>query len=176
MRAAAAVAARALHGLGLALWLGGLIAIGALVAPTAFHVLRAARALAGQPAVQTALAGGVVGGSLRVFNVVSLIYAVLMLLGNGLLLGVERPRPAARRATIALLVLVAVLLGSLLYLSHVLFPAMDAAQAAGRMVQFDVMHHTYEDISWAQMMGLLVAVLLTAVRDTVRIASGASGQ
>ena len=32
-------AARWLHRVALALWLGGLIAIGALVAPTAFHIL-----------------------------------------------------------------------------------------------------------------------------------------
>ena len=39
MKTAAVLTLRWLHRVALSLWLGGLIAIGALVAPTAFHVL-----------------------------------------------------------------------------------------------------------------------------------------
>jgi len=55
---------RAGHTVALGLWLGGLVAIGALVAPTAFHLTRSLPALAGSASLQNAIAGGVVGGSL----------------------------------------------------------------------------------------------------------------
>ncbi|MGI4787303.1 MAG: DUF4149 domain-containing protein, partial [Janthinobacterium lividum] len=70
----------------LALWLGGLVAIGALVAPTAFHVARAAPVLAGNLAAQNQLAGAVVGGSLRLFNFLCLGCAAVLLAANALLL------------------------------------------------------------------------------------------
>ena len=77
-----AALARALHLLALALWLGGLVAIGALVAPTAFHAARTAPALAGNVPAQNALAGAVVGGSLRVFSFLTFACAGVLLLSN----------------------------------------------------------------------------------------------
>ncbi len=158
------ITARVLHGLALALWLGGLVAIGALVAPTAFHAARSAPLLAGSPAAQNTLAGAVVGGSLRLFNFLTLGCAAMLLVSNLLLL----PK-TSRRWTSACLAVTAVLLLSTLSLAFGLTPAMDHAQASGDLASFDKMHHSYEQISTLfQMPLLLLLTLFTALRDTVR--------
>ena len=152
---------RALHLLALALWLGGLVAIGALVAPTAFHAARTAPALAGSLPAQNALAGAVVGGSLRLFNFLTLACAAVMLTVNLLL-------SAPRRWTGACLGVTLVLLASTLFLAFGLTPAMDRAQAAGRMTDFDRMHHGYEQVSTLfQLPLLLLLTMLTVLRDSV---------
>lgn len=152
---------RTLNSLALALWLGGLVAIGALVAPTAFHAVRAAPPLAGNVLGQNALAGAVVGGSLRLFNFLSLGCAGVMLVVNLLL------PPASRRWTEACLVTTLILMASVLYLAFGLTPAMDLAQAQGRMADFDRMHHGYEQVSTLlQLPLLLLLTLLTALRDS----------
>lgn len=153
---------RALHLLALALWLGGLVAIGALVAPTAFHAVRSAPALAGNVPQQNALAGAVVGGSLRLFNFLSLACAGALLAANLSLLF-----SASRRWTGACLVTTLALLASVLYLASGLTPAMDLAQAQGRMADFDRMHHGYERLSTLfQLPLLLLLTVFTALRDT----------
>jgi hypothetical protein len=153
---------RALHLLALALWLGGLVAIGALVAPTAFHATRTAPALAGNLPQQNALAGAVVGGSLRLFNKLDFACAAVLLAANLLLL----PH-TSRRWTGACLGITLVLLASTLYLVFGLTPAMDAAQAHGAMTAFDQMHHRYEQLSTLfQMPLLLLLILFTAFRDS----------
>ncbi len=158
------VSARALHLLALALWLGGLVAIGALVAPTAFHATRTATALAGNLPEQNALAGAVVGGSLRLFNILCLVSAAVLLTANFVLL-----TAADRRWTGACLGITLLLLLSALYLTLVLTPALDAAQARGDMAGFDRMHHGYEQISTLfQFPLLLLLTLFTALRDTQR--------
>ena len=161
------ILARCLHTTALALWLGGLVAIGALVAPVAFQTVHINPALASNPAAQAALAGGIVGGSLRRFNVVCLGCGGLLLLADGLLLaraGLGR-RPRVWTA-LALLVTLA-LCASALYLSLDLFPALDAAQGQGNMPLFDSLHAGYERISTTlQFPLLLVLALLSALRDT----------
>ena len=158
------VLARTLHLLALALWLGGLVAIGALVAPTAFHATRTAPALAGNLPQQNALAGAVVGGSLRLFNTLAFACAAALLAANLLLLP-----SASRRWTGACLGTTLVLLASTLYLALGLTPALDLAQAQGRMTAFDQMHREYEQLSTLfQLPLLLLLTLLTALRGTVR--------
>jgi len=153
---------RTLHLLALALWLGGLVAIGALVAPTAFHAARTAPALAGHLPQQNALAGAVVGGSLRLFNFLTLACAAVLLAANLLLLP-----SAPRRWTGACLGTTLVLLASAVYLMFGLTPAMDLAQAQGRMADFDRMHHWYEHVSTLlQMPLLLLLTVFTALRDS----------
>lgn len=153
--------ARVLHLLALALWLGGLVAIGALVAPTAFHAARTASALAGSVQEQNALAGAVVGGSLRVFNLLTFACAGVLLASNCVLLA------ASRRWAGACLVTTAALLLSALFLAFGLTPAMDAAQAHGQMAAFDRMHRSYEQLSTLfQMPLLLLLILLTVLRDS----------
>jgi len=155
---------RTLHLLALALWLGGLVAIGALVAPTAFHVTRSAPSLAGNLFQQNALAGAVVGGSLRLFNFVAFGCAAALLAANLLLLP-----SAPRRWTGACLGTTVVLLASALSLAYGLTPAMDLAQAQGRMADFDRMHHLYEQLSTLfQMPLLLLLTVFTALRDSER--------
>ena len=157
------VFARWLHAVALALWLGGLVAVGALVAPTAFGVARAHPALAGDPAAQNAVAGGVVGGSLRGFNVVCYASGLALLLSDALLLR----RGAGRRWAAAGLIVTALLLGSALFLGLWLTPAMDAAQARGDLATFDRLHHGYERLSsLVQLPLLLLLALFAALRDT----------
>ena len=157
------VSARTLHTLALALWLGGLIAIGALVAPTAFHVTRSAPALAGNLPLQNAVAGGIVGGSLRLFNYLTLACGIVLLLSNIML------RPVSdRRWTSACLALTALLLLSALLLTFGLTPAMDAAQSRGDFAAFDTLHHGYEQLSTlVQFPLLLLLTLFAALRDTL---------
>lgn len=157
--------ARVLHTVSLGLWLGGLLAIGALVAPTAFHLVRAQPSFAGDTALQNAVAGGIVGGSLRVFNFVCTGCGVLLLLANTLLL-----RPGASRLwTRTCLILSALLLLSALGLGFGLTPAMEAAQARGDLITFDRMHHLYEQASLRfQFPLLLLLALFSAMRDTTR--------
>lgn len=162
------VSARAFHLLALALWLGGLVAIGALVAPTAFHAARAAPALAGNLPAQNALAGAVVGGSLRLFNVLCLVSAAVLLASSFALRS-----STDRRWTGACLVLIFALLISALYLTFGLTPALDAAQARNDMAGFDKMHRDYEQISTLlQFPLLLLLTLFTALRDTPQKAPG----
>lgn len=157
------ISARALHALALALWLGGLVAIGALVAPTAFHVTRSAPILAGNLPEQNALAGAVVGGSLRLFNFVCLGCAAVLLASNLLLLA-----RTSRRWTAACLLTTLALLTSTLGLAFGLTPAMDFAQAQGHMAAFDKMHRGYEQVSTLfQMPLLLLLTVFTALRESV---------
>ena len=158
------VFARALHTLALALWLGGLVAIGALVAPTAFHAVRASAALAGSLPMQNALAGAVVGGSLRLFNFLCLGCAAGLLAANLLLLPCT-----SRRWTAACLLTTLVLLASTLYLAFDLTPAMNAAQSRGALPAFDAMHHWYEQVSTQfQLPLLLLLTVFTALREPRR--------
>ena len=153
MGAAFVCAARWLHRVALALWLGGLIAIGALVAPTAFHVIPH----------DAALAGAVVGGSLRHFNVLCLVCGVLMLLVDIGLLAARRANRLPVLWGVSLTLLLLALTG---YLGWSLFPAMDAAQAQGHMGRFDLLHHRYERLSGLELPLLLLLAAAATVRDS----------
>jgi len=156
------ILARTLHAVALSLWLGGLVAIGALVAPTAFHVTRTAPAFAGNFPLQNAVAGGVVGGSLHLFTFLCYACGILLLLANALLL-----RHASGRWAMAGMIVTGLLLCTALYLSLYLTPTMDAAQARGDLTTFDRLHHQYEQMSSVvQMPLLLLLALLGALRDT----------
>ncbi len=157
MSSALPLLARWLHTVALSLWLGGLVAIGAIVAPVAFHIVRADPALAGGIAHQNALAGGIVGGSLHVFNYVCYACGALLLLANALLL----PQ-APRRWIIACLVTSALLLASALYLGLWLTPTMDTARSLGNMTIFDRLHHQYEQLSTLLQFPLLLLLALFA--------------
>ena len=158
--------ARTLHTVALSLWLGGLIAIGALVAPTAFHLTRTLPAFAGNSALQNTVAGGVVGGSLHLFTFVCYVSGVLLLVSNGMLLRVSNCRWVIAGIITTLLLLI-----SALYLGLYLTPAMDAAQARGQMADFDQMHHQYEQVSsLLQLPLLLLLALFAGLRDTLSIA------
>jgi hypothetical protein len=164
MRSFIPVLARTLHTIALSLWLGGLVAIGALVAPTAFHVTRTAPAFTGNLTLQNAVAGGVVGGSLHLFTFVCYVCGLLLMGTNALLL-----RSANRRWAMVGMITASLLLMTALYLGFSLTPAMDAAQASGQLPAFDRMHHQYEQISsTVQLPLLLLMALFSSLRDTFR--------
>ncbi len=176
MKYALPILCRWLHSLFLALWIGGLIAIGALVAPTAFHFVRSSPALAGQISAQTALAGGIVGGSLRLFNILCYVCGALMIVTDIGLMIAEKLRGRRRLLTTASSLVTLLLLGSAFYLGLGLFPALDLAQAQNNMALFDQLHHRYESLSSAQLLPLLLIIFLTAWRDTPPQSSDAISQ
>ena len=158
------VLARWLHTVALGLWLGGLVAIGALVAPTAFHVTRTLPAFAGNAPLQNAVAGAIVGGSLHLFTNLCYVCGVLLLLSNALLLS-----HANRRWVSACFLTAAALLATALYLGLSLTPALDVAQRVGDLITFDRLHHQYESVSsLGQMPLLLLLSLFGALRDATR--------
>jgi len=152
--------ARWLHGIALSLWLGGLLAIGALVAPTAFHILRDSPLLTLPQA--NALAGQIVGGSLRFFTFLCYGCGAVLLLTNFLL-----RRQADRRRLAACAIVSALLLASALALGLWLTPIMDAARLSGDLRTFDRLHHTYELVSTrVQFPLLLLLAWLGVCRDS----------
>jgi hypothetical protein len=165
MKIVVLVSSRFLHALSLSLWLGGIIAIGAFAAPTAFHAARALPQLAGHPDLQNQFAGAVVGNTFRKFNVLCYACSVLMILADLVLLaGATGFR---RKSTLATAGLSLVLLGSALYLGLIMFPALDQAQQLHHMRLFDSLHLLYVNISYGQMAVLLVIALIVAIRDSV---------
>jgi hypothetical protein len=164
LRNALPILARWLHSIALALWLGGLLAIGAFVAPTAFWVVRNNSFFTGKPALQAQIAGGIVGGSLRPFGVLCDVCAIL-LLASAALLWPSLAR-SSRTWTALGMAITLILLCTSLYQGFSLFPTMDAAQTQGNTALFDVLHHRYETISTSVQFPLLfVLALLAALRD-----------
>jgi hypothetical protein len=96
------VALRFVSGLALALWLGGAVAIGTIVAPAAFAVLN------------TSDAASLVGETLRRFHVVTYVAGVVLVasLAVTALMG-PRPRGFAWRMAVASLMLIATLASGL---------------------------------------------------------------
>lgn len=156
--------ARWLHGVSLSLWLGGLVAVGALVAPIAFRAVRAAPALANNADAQNALAGGIVGDSLSRLNTLSLVCAVLILAANGLLLATAPSNAAARRWTIACLFVTLIGFACTVYVAAVLFPVIHATPRG--TARFDQLHVLDVRLSGLQMALLLLLALLSAARDS----------
>jgi len=160
MRPLVPIFARALHTVALSLWLGGLVAIGALVAPLTFLDLRGSSFLT--LAQANGLAGRIVGDSLFFFNIVCSICGVLLLASNFLLL----PR-TPRRPTLGALAVTSLLLLSLLFLGLYLAPAMNDARAHGDLATFDRLHHLYERVfTLVQFPLLLLLALFGAMRDS----------
>ena len=139
--------------LALSIWLGGLIAIGAFVAPIAFHAAQTTPLLAGDDTAQKTLAGSIVGGSFRVYNNAAIVCGVVLLTG-----AVRLRRLGSSGASTRLLgVSVAAALAISAWQQYRMFPAMDSAQAAGNMAQFDVLHQMYVALSQGQLAILVAA-------------------
>ncbi len=141
-----------LHTLALMLWLGGIVVIGAIVAPAVFHI-------AGLTKLQ---AGSVVGESLRRLGPVIEVGGLAMVAVQYL----ERRRYLRSRALFLMDSVRQVLtLGALLlaeYGKYVLFPALDSARAANNMASFDRFHHLYSALAMVQVWLLLGVAVLTA--------------
>ena len=163
----------------LALWLGGLVAIGAFTAPTVFGDIRSAAATSALSAAdQNALAGLLVGDTFRLFNSVCAGLTVALIFGQVFLFaflpsdtpakkrgsGSAASRPAQRDTLrgwlIAEFVIGLVLICSLYYLAIVLFPDMDEAKARGMMKAFDMMHKKYTEIAMGQAPVLMVMLAM----------------
>jgi uncharacterized membrane protein len=137
------LALRYLYVLALVVWLGGMVILGAVVAPTTFQVLQAT-----VPATGRELAGAVFGATLARFHYVAYAAGGLLLLTLAAM-RVLGPRPAhvGVRAIIA-----AVMLAVALYSGMVVLHQIDAVQVeagglpsrlpAGddRRVRFDALH------------------------------------
>ena len=137
------LALRYVYVLALVVWLGGMVMLGALVAPTTFEVLQASAGSEGRE-----LAGALFGSMLSRFHYVAYGAGALMLLTLGVM-RVLGPRPAhsGLRA-----IIVIVMLAVALYSGVVVLRQVDAVQAdagglpsrlpAGdaRRVRFDSLH------------------------------------
>ena len=152
----------------LSLWLGGLIAIGAIVAPQTFHLLRGDPSLVGQVDVQNHLAAGIIGGSFRIFNKLCEVCGFILTISTisatqfGGFAGIKRKLGVGTSFATIALTLTAV------YLDYSVFPAMDGARAVGNTADFDRLHALYVNVSNVQLLGLLAVVLGIALMFSMR--------
>jgi len=134
---------RYVYVLALVVWLGGMLILGAIVAPTTFEVLQTNAGSQGRE-----LAGAVFGAALARFHYIAYAAGTLLLLTLGAMRALG-PRPAngGLRAIIVL-----VMLGVALYSGIVVLRQIDAVQAAAgglpsrlpegdeRRARFDALH------------------------------------
>jgi uncharacterized membrane protein len=155
------LALRYVYVLALAVWLGGMAVLGAVVAPATFQILQAADPDAGR-----LLAGAAFGGILSRFHVVAYGAGALMIvaLAAMALLG-PRPRGFAVRLS---------LVGTMLALSHytgfVVLREVDAIQAEvgglpsqlaaddARRLRFDALHELSTQLMMLNLAGALALV------------------
>jgi hypothetical protein len=135
----------------LSIWLGGLLIIGAFVAPVAFHAAENAPEMAGDIAAQKALAGSIVGGSLRVYNDAAIVCGLILLSAALRLRWLGKPGRSLRLLAFS----VAAALAITILQQIRMFPAMDSAQAVGDAQQFDSLHRLYVVLSQVQLAILL---------------------
>jgi hypothetical protein len=145
--------------LALVIWLGGMVLLGALVAPTTFEVLQASEPVAGR-----ALAGDLFGAILGHFHYVAYGAGAVLLLTLAAM-AVLGPRPASYAIRSAI---IAVMLGVALYSGLVVLRRVDAIQRevgtlpsklpAGdeRRIEFDALHALSTQLMMLNMAGALV--------------------
>ena len=150
---------RYIYVLALVVWLGGMVVLGAIVAPATFQVLQSI-----EPVTGRALAGEVFGVALARFHLVAYAAGGLLLvtLAAMALLG---PRPAAYKIRSAL---AAGMLAVALYSGRVVLARLTAIQQEvgglpsrlpdgdGRRVQFDALHLLATRLMLLNMAGALV--------------------
>jgi uncharacterized membrane protein len=153
------LALRYVYVLALAIWLGGMVVLGAVVAPTTFQVLQAS-----DPATGRLLGGAVFGAILSRFHYVAYSAGILalMTLTAMALLG-PRPRGFAVRSSIVGLMLVVALYSGFAVLGEVdaiqqevgglpsSLPAGDA-----RRVRFDELHQRSTHLMMVNVIGALI--------------------
>lgn len=137
------LALRYVYVLALVIWLGGMVILGALVAPTTFQVLQSI-----EPSTGRALAGEVFGATIARFHYVAYAAGGVLLVTLAAMVRLE-PRPAAYAVRGAL---VAFMLAAALYSGLVVLTRIDAIQRdvgglasslpAGdaRRLEFDELH------------------------------------
>jgi hypothetical protein len=161
-------ALRFLYMLALVVWLGGMVVLGAVVAPSTFQVLQAL-----QPDTGRALAGEVFGTSLARFTYISYAAGGLMIITLGImaLLG-PRPRPFLIRG-----VVIAVMLGIAAYSGVIIASEIEAVQLeAGGLpsrlpatnplrVRFDQLHAMSERLMMVNVIGALALLFWEAKKE-----------
>lgn len=142
-----------------AMWIGGIIGVGAMAAPAAFQELSGVTANGGGPA-----AGLVVGAALERLNAVSVVLLSIMLAGAIFELFYRKRRTTLHLLALrALVVLVGLLLT--LYLSQVMMPTMQAGDALRDTDAFLRMHARYKGIAWLQVLLGALAIVLTSAAN-----------
>jgi hypothetical protein len=153
------LALRYVYVLALVIWLGGIVVLGALVAPTTFDVLQTREPVAGR-----ALAGDVFGQTIARFHYIE--YAAgTMLVVTLVAMRLLGPRPAgfAARAVIAAGMLATALYSGLVVLRDIDAVQQDAGGLASRLppsdtrrIRFDELHQLSTRLMLVTMAGALV--------------------
>jgi uncharacterized membrane protein len=161
------LALRYVYVLALVVWLGGMVALGAIVAPATFQVLQAAA-----PETGRALAGELFGTILARFHYVAYAAGAILLVALALM-AVLGPRPPAFAVR---LLLVSAMLAVALYSGVIVLGTIDAIQLeAGRLpsllpagdarrIRFDGLHQLSTRLMLANIVGAL-ALLYWEARD-----------
>ncbi|MBW3624836.1 MAG: DUF4149 domain-containing protein [Armatimonadetes bacterium] len=148
------VLSRWLHQICLALWIGGLPVIGAIVAPVAFR----------RAGLETEQAGNVVGTVFLRFNVVCYVAGALILLSQLIEWGLVREATARWRKLAGLrLLMTGTLVGLTFYLGLSVAPQMFRDRAAGEKAAFDAAHDDYATLANVQLALAAGAAFLTAM-------------
>jgi putative copper export protein len=147
MQRIAVILAHWLHGLAFAVWFGGIMAIGAIVAPAAFDINRQ-------------FAGLVVGESFRKLNTIAFFCGAIMLAATWAESQVRSEQ--ARRLLFVRAVLTAAALALSLYLGIRLLPMMIGLRTEGQTAGFDRLHQMYSIVTQVQFGLLAGGGLLTA--------------
>ena len=159
------LALRYVYVLALVVWLGGMVVLGAVVAPTTFQVLQASEPVNGR-----VLAGELFGETIARFHYVAYAAGGVLLLSLGAMavLG-PRPRQFALRAAIIAAMLAVALYSGLIVLGRIdalqrevgtlpsRLPATDA-----RRVQFDGLHQLSTQLMMLNMAAALVLLFWEA--------------
>jgi hypothetical protein len=161
------VAVRYVALLALVVWLGGMVMLGAIVAPSTFRVLQAA-----DPAAGRVLAGALFGEILRVFHLLAFGCGALIILALVVMKFVGPPPPAV----IARVGIVVIMLALEFYSagpvtreiseiqSHVTGPISRLAETDERRIRFDRLHQTSTTLMTVNM-ALGLVLLFWYVRE-----------
>lgn len=142
--------------LALAIWLGGIIAIGALSAPVTFYNIRHTATINIALEARNMLAGDIVGSQLRIFNYISYICgAILLIAASAINNQISQKQQRVWKTAI---ILIALLLLISIYLGFGLFPVMDHYRQIRDMVPFDNAHHLYQWLVELQMPILMILI------------------
>jgi uncharacterized membrane protein (DUF441 family) len=162
------IALRYVYLLALVAWLGGMVVLGAVVAPSTFHVLQVLEPQAGRQ-----LAGEVFGTALARFHYVSYAAAGLMIVSLAAM-GVLGPRP---RPFLVRGLLIGAMLGIALYSGGIVANQIAVVQqeAGGlpsrlppndtRRIRFDQLHVLSERLMMVNVVGALALLFWEAQRE-----------
>ena len=153
------LALRYVYVLALVIWLGGMIVLGALVAPTTFQVLQAI-----EPATGRALAGDLFGTTIARFHYIAYAAGALLLvtLAAMAVLG-PRPRAFAIRCGLIFTMLLVSLYSGVIVLGRIEAIQQQAGGLTSRLpagderrAQFDALHELSTNLMLLNMAGALV--------------------